>query len=295
MLNELNEKLTLKKVQENFETALKASLNSLAAPAVLHEALCYAMDGGGKRLRPVIVLLTAEGLATDLDVMKIAIAAEYLHTASLIIDDMPCMDNDEYRRGRYSLHKAYGETVALLTSTALITESFKKVHEATEVMKMADEPFCQNAEKAGLMAIELIAVRSGYQGAITGQYLDLYPTNRDLATLKKIIELKTVTLFETSFQLGWLFGGGDLAKVEEVGKLGYHFGMAFQIADDIRDYEQDVGREAVLNTAVFLGKDEAFALFEKEIALFKIKCDGLGLLTQNFKTVVSLIEKYARN
>lgn len=277
---------SLEEIKNDFEEMLVKSTEALSIPSILLEALQYAFDGGGKRIRPLIVFIVQEALGFDLDVSRAALATEYFHTASLIADDLPCMDNDTYRRDRYSLHKAYGETVALLTSYGMITEGFRKVYEAIEIMKVSPEPFCQLAEKVGLLALECATRCSGYSGAVSGQFYDLFPPKKDLDMLKKIIELKTTSLFEASFFFGWIFGGGALEKVEEVRALSNHFGMAFQIADDIKDYDQDKHKKNTLNTAVFLGKEKAKALFQREINYFNEKIDHLNLRSNNMQIII---------
>jgi geranylgeranyl diphosphate synthase type II len=280
---------SLEEMKNDFETTLIKSTEALTAPSVLLEALQYAFDGGGKRIRPLIVFIVQQALGFDLDVTRAALAAEYFHTASLIADDLPCMDNDNYRRDRYSLHKAYGETVALLTSYGMITEGFRKIYEAIEVLKASPEPFCYFAEKVGLLALECATRCSGYSGAVSGQFHDLFPVKRDFEMLKKIIHLKTSSLFEASFFFGWIFGGGCLGKVEEVRILSHHFGMAFQIADDIRDYDQDKDKKNTLNTAVFLGLDKAKAIFQGEMDQFNEKVDALNLRSAKMQILINLI------
>ncbi len=285
--------LGLQRLKSDFEVALEKSVEGITAPPLLLEALQYAFDGGGKRIRPLIVFIVQEALGNDLDVTKAALATEYFHTASLIADDLPCMDDDNYRRHRYSLHKAYGETVAVLTSYGMITEGFRKIYEAIEEMKVSPEPFCANAEKVGLLALECATRCSGYSGAVSGQFYDLFPSKRDFEMLRKIIDLKTTTLFEAAFYFGWIFGGGDLRKVDEVKKLSSHFGFAFQVADDLKDYEQDMGKKNTLNTAVLLGQEKATSLFQREMALFHEKVDELGLRSENMNTIIHLLEKLA--
>jgi len=281
----------LREIKEKFEEDLTKSVEELKAPPLLSEALHYAFDGGAKRVRPLIVFCVAEALKNDLEVTKAALSTEYFHTASLIADDMPCMDNDSYRRDRYTLHKAYGETIALLTSYGMITEGFRKIYEAIEDLKKAKKPFSLNAEKVGFLALECATRCSGYLGAVSGQFFDLAPPKRDFETAKTIIDLKTTTLFEAAFFFGWIFGGGSLEKTDKVKELSHHFGLAFQIGDDIKDFEQDRQKKGSLNSAVLLGIEKATSLFQGEMAQFYEKSESLGILSKKIQQIGELLEK----
>jgi geranylgeranyl diphosphate synthase type II len=117
------------------------------------------------------------------------------------------------------------------------------------------------------------------------------PPKRDFEMAKKIIDLKTTTLFEAAFFFGWIFGGGNLEKVESVRELSHHFGLAFQVGDDIKDYDQDRHRKGSLNAAVLLGVERAHSLFQGEVALFYEKLERLNLASENMLTIASLLEK----
>ena len=226
-------------LRDKIEKEIAKSIASLGDKNPLRDACEYALTNGGKRYRPLIVMMVAEALGNNLDVSEAALAVEYFHTASLIADDLPCMDNDDERRNKPTVHKVFGETIALLSSYALITAGFEKIHKASCRLHESGSDFSKNANRAGMIALESAAYCSGIRGATGGQYLDLYPPSATLEAVKEIIEKKTVTLFEVAFVFGYVFGGGDLSLVEEVELLGYHLGMAFQIADDIEDLMQD--------------------------------------------------------
>ncbi len=233
----------------------------------LTQAISYALLSGGKRIRPLIVHYIAEALGFKLPVMDAALAVEFFHTASLIADDLPCMDNDILRRGKKSVHEVFGETVALLASYALISEAFKKIEENGRKMANADAKFSGRAFEAVTIALEQASHSAGIKGAVLGQYYDLFGPSEEKLTeelLERIIYLKTGTLFEGSFVLGWVFGGGDFSKLEEVKKLARHFGFAFQIRDDLKDISQD-GSNENLNFALFMGKGLARERFHLEI------------------------------
>jgi len=234
---------------------------------------------GGKRLRPLIVLMVADALGFGLDVWPAALSVEFFHTASLIADDLPCMDDDDVRRSRPSLHKVFGESVAILASYTLIAEGYGCIWKCSENMRKMPK-FAGLAERAALSCLEAATRCAGIQGATNGQFLDLYPPDLKLETIQKIMIQKTVTLFEISFTFGWLFGGGNPAELSAIRECAYHLGMAFQISDDLEDLDQDGGG---INIAKVLGREAAVSLFEKETALLKDSLKGLGLWTAPFQ------------
>ncbi len=256
-------------MKEAFEKALIEDWKKYEAQSGLHVAVEYALQSGGKRFRPLIVLSVAESL----DAMPAAMCVEYFHTASLIADDLPCMDDDDLRRGKPSLHRAFNETTALLSSYALICAAFEKLHENTQVLteRLGD----QQADRVGMIALKQASKAAGIEGATGGQFLDLFPPGGDLDTLMEILKLKTVTLFETAFVLGWLFGGKSVDKLDCVRKAAHHFGLAFQIGDDLADLNQDKPGSA--NVAIELGVDKAELLFLDELKGFDACLESLGL------------------
>lgn len=247
----------------------------------LRDAVEYALTNGGKRFRPLIVLMVAEGLGHQLDVFEAALSVEFFHTASLIADDLPCMDNDDERRDKPSLHKVYGETIALLASYALITSAFEAIHKNYKIM--ANSSFAKKADQVCSLALESAAHCSGILGATGGQFLDLYPPALSVEAIKDVIYKKTVTLFEVSFVLGWLFGGGDIQLLEKVKKAAYHLGMAFQIADDLGDIIQDEKKEKEISMVSCVGKEKAYAFFLEEMEAFQISLKNLSIFTPSFK------------
>lgn len=277
--------------RDKIEKDIAKSIANLGDKTPLRDACEYALTNGGKRYRPLIVMMVAEALGHGLDVSEAALSLEYFHTASLIADDLPCMDNDDERRSKPTLHKVYGDTIALLASYALITAAFEKIHKATLALHQADFPFSENANRAGMIALECASYCSGIKGATGGQYLDLYPPAATLEAVKEIIEKKTVTLFEVSFMFGYVFGGGDLSAVEEVEMLGYHLGMAFQIADDIEDLIQDDKHLKNISMAKLVGLDRAFILFEEHMDAFAEKLKSLKLYTPSFIKMIDLLRQ----
>ncbi|MGE5195891.1 MAG: polyprenyl synthetase family protein [Anaerolineae bacterium] len=276
---------------DRIEKEIAKSILSLGERTKLRDACEYALKSGGKRFRPLIVLLVAEGLGNDLDVVDAALSVEFFHTASLIADDLPCMDNDDERRNKPTLHKVYGETIALLSSYALICAAFEKIHKNAQLMRESGGSFSIYSDRACSIALETAARCSGILGATGGQFLDLFPPSQTLETVRQVIYKKTITLFEVSFVFGWVFGGGELSRLDQVKRAAYHLGMAFQVADDIGDIVQDERKEREINMARFIGKERALALFEDEMAHFKEHLQDLNLLTASFEKMCEMLTK----
>ncbi len=279
--------------RDKIEQEIARSISSFGEKTKLRDACEYALTTGGKRFRPLIVISVAEALGNDLNVYESALAVEFFHTASLIADDLPCMDNDDERREKPSLHKAYGEAVALLASYALITAAFQKIYANAIVMQEAPSPFCHFSDRSCTLALESATHCSGILGATGGQFLDLFPPNQSLETVKQVIYKKTVTLFEVSFVLGWVFGGGDISKLEQLKKAAYHFGLAFQIADDLGDLFQDEKKQREISIARLIGKERGFLLFEEEMRHFRRELQGLNIFNPSFEKMCGILTKYA--
>lgn len=276
-------------LRDKIEQEIARSILSFGEKNKLRDACEYALTTGGKRLRPMVVYLVAEALGHGLDVSDSALSVEFFHTASLIVDDLPCMDNDDERRSKPSLHKVFGESIALLSSYAMITAAFERIQKNALKMRQSGMPHSVFADRACVLGLESAARCSGILGATGGQFLDLYPPQTNLETLKRLIYQKTVTLFEVSFTLGWIFGGGELSRLEEVAKAAYHMGMAFQIADDIGDTHQDEKKPSVVNLAQFLGRDRTLGLFDEEMKQLREQLERLQLLTPSFEKMCTVI------
>jgi geranylgeranyl diphosphate synthase type II len=268
--------------RKRIEAALKIFVSEMGEKNRLRDACEYALLSGGKRLRPQLVLMIGEALGS-FDVMPAALSVEFFHTASLIADDLPCMDNDGERRGRPSLHKMFGETVAVLASYALIAEGYGGIYRAGLLNPKADLSLC----------LEAATRCAGLQGATNGQFLDLYPPDGSLETVLKVIRQKTVTLFEISATFGWIFGGGGAERLEEVKKWAHHLGMAFQIADDLLDAQQDEERQHPMNLAVLYGKETAKIRLEEEMDSFTAGLKSLGLWNGHFQQMEKWLRQYA--
>lgn len=193
----------------------------------LYKAARYSLLAGGKRLRPILAIATAEAFGkTDHTALSAACALEMIHTYSLIHDDLPCMDNDDFRRGKPSLHKAFGEGHAVLTGDYLLTYAFEVV---------ANDPFLHAPQKVAL--IRLIAKNSGCQGMIAGQVMDIHAEGKSLTieSLKQIHRYKTGALINASILTGAIIADASPAEFQLLNDFGHDIGLAFQIVDDVID------------------------------------------------------------
>ena len=200
-------------------------------PARLHEAMRYALLGGGKRLRPVLTLAAADLFGARHDALPAAVALECIHTYSLVHDDLPCMDNDDLRRGRPTTHKQFDEATALLAGDALLTLAFQLISR-----HYAASP----ARAAALTGV--IADAAGSERLIGGQMEDLLAEKKADATAGELefIHLnKTAAMITAALVAGGLCGGANEAQLDTLRTAGRHLGLAFQITDDILDATAD--------------------------------------------------------
>lgn len=192
----------------------------------------YSLFAGGKRLRPLLCLAAAEVVGGRMNrVMPAACALEMIHTYSLIHDDLPAMDNDDFRRGKPTCHKVFGEAMAILAGDALLTEAFDVT---AGMLKSGHFPPERIVQVVGIMA-----GASGHKGMVGGQTIDLECENRkvDLVTIEYMHVRKTGALLTASLEIGAVLGGGRPEDVKALRRYGLHFGLAFQITDDILDVE----------------------------------------------------------
>lgn len=257
----------------------------------LVNAIAYALKNNGKRIRPIIVHLVAEALNHNINVSSSALAIEYFHTASLVADDLPCMDDDDMRRSKPSTHKVYGETLALLVSYALIAAGYEHIAKNGQIFKNSLVPFAEEGDKRSVLALENASFNTGIFGATGGQFLDVNPPNHSIETIYDIIQKKTGSLFEISFVFGWLFGGGSLEMLPKVKTVAMHFGLAFQIADDIDDFDQDKENKATVNLACLIGKEAATELLNSEINDYLGGLKEIGLESEGLKVLGNFLRK----
>lgn len=198
-------------------------------PASLHQAMRYSACGGGKRLRGVCCLMAAELFGVDPSAaLPMACALEMVHAYSLIHDDLPCMDNDDLRRGKPTCHKVYGEAVALMAGNALLTWAILTVLTQTPPEIPKDRL---------LTALQELVAASGPEGMLGGQVLDLAAEGRRIPyeELKEIHRRKTGALILASVRTGAIFGGACAAELQDLTDYGTALGFAFQITDDLLD------------------------------------------------------------
>jgi geranylgeranyl diphosphate synthase, type II len=203
-------------------------------PPAIFQAMRYSVFAGGKRVRPILAIAAAEALGgTAADVLPLACALECIHTYSLIHDDLPALDNDDYRRGRLTNHKVFGEANAILAGDALLTFAFELLGDARHWQRFVPELVVQ--------VLHEVAHAIGPFGMIGGQVVDLQMEGQgiDLAALQYLHAHKTGALIRTSVRGGAILGGGSPAAVEALTHYGTHIGLAFQIMDDILDVRGD--------------------------------------------------------
>jgi geranylgeranyl diphosphate synthase type II len=212
-----------------------------APPPTVHRAMRYSVLAGGKRLRPILAIAGAEAVgAAAATVMPTACALELIHTYSLIHDDLPAMDDDDYRRGRLTNHKVFGDAVAILAGDALLTLAFRLVAENAALVA---EP------RVVCAVVAEIAEAAGTHGMVGGQVVDIESEGKTITpeTLEYIHRHKTAALLRASLVVGARLGGGDAVALAAMSDAGQSLGLAFQIVDDILDVEGSL--EALGKTA----------------------------------------------
>ncbi len=264
---------------KDFEVYLRGILKAKVRPAhpkleSFWQGLEYSLFGGGKRFRPLLSLLSAKALGKNPQlVFPLAAAIEMIHTYSLIHDDLPCLDNDDERRGRATHHKVYGEDMALLAGDGLQTLAFFEL-----ASSYAHHP-------NGMRIIEEVSKAAGLQGMVGGQVLDMLA---DLQApgpdeLKRIHELKTGALIQVS-----VVGSGLVCEVSDpelksLRHFGEDLGLAFQIADDIQDAREG---ETAKNYVGFFGEEKAKALLSEASNRAKRSLDSMKHNTSELRSLI---------
>lgn len=212
---------------KQFETTLEGMLaGEPDVPPLLAEAMRYSVQGGGKRVRAYIVTRSCELCGASAAVaVPAAVALECVHAFSLVHDDLPAMDNDDFRRGRPTCHKAYGEAIAILAGDGLLALAFQILASGIPDPSRA------------VAAVDELARGTGWAGMIGGQTNDILGEKRppDLAFTEQIHRCKTARLFMSAGRLGALSAGATAEQTKALGDYGHHLGRAFQIADDLLD------------------------------------------------------------
>ena len=274
----------MNRLKSIFENHLKNTFQNISIyPSPFKKVMRYSLLSKGKKLRPLFCMVVWEFLQkkdssknkdSNLDaILPFATAIELIHCYSLIHDDLPAMDNDDYRRGRLANHKKFGEANAILAGCALLTEAFTMVAKQTK-----------NSKETTIKAIHCLA--EGAAGMLSGQYMDLNLTKnftkkkKTPAYFYKMVELKTACLFQSSFQIPAILSEVNLTELNLLKEIGKKIGVCFQIQDDFLDFSNSSkSANAETNYISFLGKEKTALLFEKE------KKELLELLTKlNYPT-----------
>ena len=230
--------------------AVNAALRRLlprptARPATLHRAMLYSLFAGGKRMRPALVLAAADACGgTEADALPLACAVECIHTYSLIHDDLPAMDDDDFRRGKPTSHKVFGEGIAILAGDALLTQAFEIAAQARGWRRYPHQTLILELARA-----------SGSLQLVAGQVADLEAEGKkvSVAQLRYIHERKTSALLCCSVRLGGMSAHCTPAQLQALTDFGYNVGLAFQVIDDILDVTQSseqLGKTAGKDVAV---------------------------------------------
>jgi geranylgeranyl diphosphate synthase type II len=227
----VTEAATLSRLRDRVERSLAEHLapEICPAPSPLREAMRYSLLAGGKRIRPVILLAAGKAVGgEETELLPFACAVEYVHTYSLIHDDLPAMDDDDFRRGKPTCHKAYGEATAILAGDGLLTEAFRV---------MAEAPLSSARPDRAVRAIAELARAAGAGGMVGGQQLDLNaaPGLSAPPDVEEIQLRKTAALIASCARMGGILGGGDPGRVAALGEFGTRLGVLFQVTDDILD------------------------------------------------------------
>ena len=203
-------------------------------PSVIFKALRYSLFAGGKRIRPILCLASAEALGGNIEsILPVACALELIHTYSLIHDDLPAMDDDDYRRGRLTSHKVFGENMAILAGDALLTEAFHLMSDRGLREKIAPEKL--------ISVIHDVAEAAGYFGMVGGQVVDVQSEGEAVETevLNFIHTRKTGAMIAAAVKAGAVLANAGEVELNALTSYGRHIGLAFQIADDILNVEGD--------------------------------------------------------
>lgn len=262
-----------------FELYCQRTLEESLSPGILKDAISYSILDGGKRLRPLLVYTLGLDLALDLnDLDAAALAVEYIHTYSLIHDDLPAMDDDAMRRGKASCHIKFGEATAILAGDCLQNLAFGILSKE-----------CRLTSKQQLQMLQTLHSTTGADGLVGGQILDLglEKLNKTPNNIEKLHLLKTAKLFEACIAMPCIVANLDTNTRLKLQKIGINLGIAFQIQDDIADFDQDIKFTNRFNYACNQGIDHSIARIntllqeiEQVRAQLKLRTENLTQLQQ---------------
>jgi len=260
-------------------------------PATIHRAMRYSLFAGGKRIRPILCVEAARAIAPEPNgVCACACSLELIHTYSLIHDDLPALDNDDYRRGKLTNHKVFGDAMAILAGDALLTLAF-------QVLPQLDV----DAERRVRLVRELATASGTVHGMIGGQVNDLEGEGRPPTPhlLESIHRAKTGALLRASVRMGAIYAGATCEQLKALGEFGEHIGLAFQIVDDVLDVEQpsealgktagkDAKQQKITFPAVY-GLERSRAMAEQERLAAHAALAGFEARAQRLKGLADLI------
>lgn len=269
-------------ISEKYVYSVEDDLRRLIAPCggdnqKMYEAMSYTVLNGGKRVRAFLTLAFYMACRNETDfapALRYASAIEMVHAASLIHDDLPALDNDDYRRGKLSNHKKFGEAQAIIAGDGLYIKAFEAA---------ASNQFCSSRQN--LRAVRILAEKSGPDGMNGGQMIDMESQNRtiDGERLKKLDLLKTSCLISAACMLGCVAADADDEKIKAAEKYGEYLGLAFQIRDDIIDVEGDpakvgktIGKDAEANKSTYTS---LYGVEQAKIACRRMTSDAIASLS----------------
>jgi len=268
------------------------------ALATIHQAMRYSLMARSKRIRPILTLATAEAMGGKIEAaLPFACALELIHTYSLIHDDLPAMDNDDFRRGQPTNHKVFGEAMAILAGDALLTQAFILMSSPSLAMCSSSPPLV--SPQLTLRIIQEIAKAAGVEGMVGGQVMDVELEGQPatLAQVEDMHRLKTGAIFLAAVRVGGLVAEASEEQMEILSCYGRHIGLAFQIVDDVLNVEgqpqvlgKSVGSDRLARKATFpsvLGLEESkrcarqhYALAIQALEGFDSRADTLRALAE---------------
>ena len=277
----MNFKAEYEKRIHEIDNYIENFLNSITGvEPILIEGMKYAVLNGGKRLRSILCTEICRSVCGDGEkAMPYAAAIELIHAYSLVHDDLPAMDNSDFRRGMLSCHKKFGEDIGILVGDALLNTAFDLMLSASDITNN------------GIEATKIISKNAGIGGMINGQMQDLGMLKKSSVTiddLLRLIEQKTMALIRCAALSGGVIAEGDCATLDNIDKYAYHLGLAFQIRDDFEDFDEDEAAEhSCPNFINILGKEKA-----KELLDYNIGESHRHLISLNNNEFLIELEKY---
>jgi len=279
--------MNFKKYLENKKNIIDKALDEYLppeenTPSIVHKAMRYSVFGGGKRIRPILTLATAELFGRDTEsVIKTACGIELIHTFSLIHDDLPSIDNDDFRRGKPSNHKVFGEAIAILAGDALLVSGFDLIIKNMEVKEIK--------KLSILKVIKETSFYTGTENMLGGEVEDITLGDEDIAKeyLVNLYMKKTASLICLSIRAGAILSGANQKQLKALTKYGENIGLAFQIVDDMLDIMKDQRDTGKPNYANKFGMKESKCESER---LIKEAKDSLKIFNSKAETLKSLAD-----